>query len=695
MNEYEKLVTEINRQILSLQEKVNRIQNDSALLRLNSKLYNLLNQDTSLDNLLTFLTTNIPNSELISLVRRLIVLKELENIVESSNINLSLEELESIAFNNQTLDEEEKEYIYKNLKNIIQVQGYISSPFFNDQVLLEGYNEIKQNLLNFLRKKYDFDFRTMKSSVKEDPTVEFKLNKNSKQEKDYLEEIEKLNYYLTLISIDGIQNPFKNSRELEEFFEFLGFIKDSDIDKLKIAKDFAKFNLDYLSNSLDELRRARRKINKNSNIINTGIENTVNPQQEPSEENIEDLLNDEEKNIYDKIKLILEEKSDVPLFNEIKELLGDNLDCEIRKGLYVTAKGIEWSTIVSDIKLILIPKIKNRKDEVFRIFRFTLDLYDENKKNIDGFKEIKVGIQEIISENSALFRMACELTEEKRKFFEYNLKVLKSGSKEEIEDIKHRIDKSTEFYEFVLLLSSLKELQDMVDEYISSSNNSSSDLSFSYNAFNDILSEYKKIDRDKVYSNAGNEKTPENGNNFTSLTALYFLEDDFSSYNEKQKKELKEAIKKLSSRTWEDLSSETSHLLNEVYYTKPNGKRDYYDGEKFKPLRIRGNSGSRTGIIKIDVCAENQQKIMKRYNLRQFGPLILIIGSIIVLGEDHSAYDDINVYIRKNKERIDSIVDLFNNPNADEGELFDMIEKGIKDTKKILSGQFGEGAKSI
>ena len=86
---------------------------------------------------------------------------------------------------------------------------------------------------------------------------------------------------------------------------------------------------------------------------------------------------------------------------------------------------------------------------------------------------------------------------------------------------------------------------------------------------------------------------------------------------------------------------------------------------------------------------------MKKYNLEKFGPLILVMASFTIQGANHDAYDDLNIYIKENKKRIDDIVELFGNPNAREEELFEIIDKGISDAKRVLSDQFSGGAIGI
>ena len=151
-----------------------------------------------------------------------------------------------------------------------------------------------------------------------------------------------------------------------------------------------------------------------------------------------------------------------------------------------------------------------------------------------------------------------------------------------------------------------------------------------------------------------------------------------------QKKILQRALIKLFEQSWLDYSLNThENELKPISYRKGNGKTVKLKASGFDVSRIRINK-YRIGIITINVCKENNEKLSKKYGLT--GPFIILLEPFPILGADHNKYYEYIVdVINNNKKEIDAIVNLFSNPEAKEEDLFKIIEDGILFTREILN----------
>ena len=172
---------------------------------------------------------------------------------------------------------------------------------------------------------------------------------------------------------------------------------------------------------------------------------------------------------------------------------------------------------------------------------------------------------------------------------------------------------------------------------------------------------------------------------------IYFLNDDFSNNSETEREELSKVTRYLLSTNWSVLSRD--NMIEDLTYTTKSGKIKKYD-EPFEPRRIRGLGNTRTGVIKINICEENKQKIRDRYHISDIGPFIAIIDAIEAPGADHSRYEEFNSFIRKNRDKIIYLTNLFKNKDSDENELFEVIDKALDSSEKVSKGQFSGGASS-
>lgn len=190
--------------------------------------------------------------------------------------------------------------------------------------------------------------------------------------------------YFDLIK-DGKIVRHLNENELKRFFKFLN---ESSLDKnviLSLTVLFSKDSLDYAEN-LRKLKIVREETVKKDNVAKVKEQikqQNRNKVEEPKTEvaEVEFALTSEENEIYYKILEIMNIlTNDIELSHDaLADVLSDDYSLETRKSIYDSTDD-KFNLILEDLKVNLIPNFKDNKDDVISIFKYIINLFNEEYK---------------------------------------------------------------------------------------------------------------------------------------------------------------------------------------------------------------------------------------------------------------------------------------------------------------------------
>lgn len=191
--------------------------------------------------------------------------------------------------------------------------------------------------------------------------------------------------YFDLIK-DGKIVRHLNENELKRFFKFLN---ESSLDKnviLSLTVLFSKDSLDYAEN-LRKLKIVREETVKKDNVAKVKEQikqQNRNKVEEPKTEvaEVEFALTSKENEIYYKILEVMNIlTNDIELSHDaLVDVLSDDYSLETRKSIYDSTDD-KFNLILEDLKVNLIPHFKDNKDDVISIFKYIIELFnDEYKK---------------------------------------------------------------------------------------------------------------------------------------------------------------------------------------------------------------------------------------------------------------------------------------------------------------------------
>lgn len=190
--------------------------------------------------------------------------------------------------------------------------------------------------------------------------------------------------YFDLIK-DGKIVRHLNENELKRFFKFLN---ESSLDKnviLNLTVLFSKDSLDYAEN-LRKLKIVREETVKKDNAAKVKEQikqQNRNKVEEPKTEvaEVEFALTSKENEIYYKMLEIMNIlTNDIELSHDaLVDILSDDYSLEARKSIYDSTDD-KFNLILEDLKVNLIPNFKDNKDDVISIFKYIIDLFNEEYK---------------------------------------------------------------------------------------------------------------------------------------------------------------------------------------------------------------------------------------------------------------------------------------------------------------------------
>ena len=681
-------------EILNLYEKIRKFQ-------MNKEIQRYLVPSINIDGLLNFLEEKYPNSSVLERIKGIKRLHELCLIMNQENSTINYESFKQEIVDLGLLSDDILQVLLKNLNTL----GRIEIDLIDNKLIKESYEMIRSKTSVLLVSELNKIIDELVSSLRYGDSEEIEFNNCLKALENYKSEVERIIYYLTLVSVDGILKTFKDSTELKKFFDYLRKLDSEDIDIYSIVIDVCKYNVDNFSHGIVSSKELE-EVNKNKEEVNKDIiDITSESPKEEKTEDIESLLNDDEKRIYLVIKEIINRwhvNSDVGI---VKEILDGDYTLNERKNIYMEGGSIQWDIVVLDIVQVLIPNIKDNKERIFQIFDFIVKLYEKYIAALKEYNTLRDCISKIleIQQNKKILNSYKVLPPNTKVLYNTIITHFKKNNDDTAITLAASVDsKKTKAY--FMLLNSLLSLSDMlefVDDEIKSGTFLNDDLQDLSSAFQEYKSEYEKSKQayDLEISSTKEEPT-EVIDEFSDMkkleNLLCFLYDDYD-YSDKLASELKQSLIKLANVPWPVLRKDIKHILSQVWRTNSTGKKEFYTGEHFDVWRIKGNASTRTGLLRVDICEENALKIKNKYNLLDVpSQIIIVLHSIEVNGADHSAYNKVITKSVSDEEiRVLEFVSIFNNPDTPEEELFKCVENGYRQYIKIINDQYSGGAKKL
>ena len=582
----------------------------------------------------------------------IIILNEIISIVKNDKKIVSLIDIDEKIDLLECLEPKEK---FKCMQNIIEIFGFrnILLEFSKlDSSAQEIYLKFKENLIDILTVHMKELISILKLYIVE--KIEDLDRENDLKEKEkLLDKSYSLKRYIHNIEDDRINLSFNTLEECDKFFDCLKETNFYSVDINKLKDDI--------------------------------IETFKNEKNKITQKEIETSLNKEELKIYnDIIELIDNVENDTYLIDSTSSInnLKDNFLLEDRIKLYNRGSALDLVKMIHDIKENLLPNIIKHKDEVISIFKYIINLYNEylyNETQKEELEEILFQLRKILKKNKHILEYYDNLSDFNKSFFDKILNEIKTGRYETFELMKDHFSKKIGFYE---LSNILREIEFNIEIFNSVINKNI----IPQDEFDDLLEISEEIieKHDELEYEEKFDKKIEyaQDHEFKGKCLLGFMNIDYQRFNNEQKKILQRALIKLFEQSWLDYSLNAhENELKPISYRKGNGKTVKLKASGFDVSRIRINK-YRIGVININVCKENNDKLLKKYGIT--GPFIILLEPFSILGADHNKYYEYIVdVINNNKKEIDAIVNLFSNPDAKEEDLFKIIEDGILSTKEI------------
>lgn len=607
---------------------------------------------------------------------------------------------ETLEIDSQLLDyfeQEVKEKLKQNFITLKKLNKYIDDNLFADEALkkniLESQKEFNNILEECLKQSKKDLLKIFKDILKNYPIKS--LARNSAHEKYNADLLRAILKYKTLFDENKILFPFESKQKMQDFFEFLKSSTLNKEDKFELIVLFTKFNIGYY-NKLKEFRAVTIKtiVEKNIEKATEKLESIVRPKEliKPEEKEEKSLyeLTEEEINIYNRVKEIIEAFNVVSYDEDYCELFNDDFVLENRKEYYLNLEDINWKIIKTDFEKILEPNLTTHKEEVFAIFNYIIELYhqhlqeiEKNNKRIEILKEQKQDLDKVLVANWDMYSDFIN-NPEKNMILNY-LDALDFKQQTVVEQYAEAFNVTVKELEKFHQLYKLNEFRKNLEEIIKSNNIDEDWFNIINEEYKSLLEEYKNVfestsleDNDELQS-----KIDPKQKNFVCI-----LNEDILNIDDKNMKlSILASAQQIKYFEWQRLLSDKDwHTLVQ---TGSNGKQKDYSDEEFIAGRLRHND-YRVGVVVItNICESNKRKLEEKYGLKKIGVITFVIG-VAYVKADHSGYKDFHKFIRENKEQINKYVEAFKNPSTPENILFDLIEKGVDDLDLLESSKGGK-----
>lgn len=461
--------------------------------------------------------------------------------------------------------------------------------------------------------------------------------------------------YFDLIK-DGKIVRHLNENELKRFFKFLN---ESSLDKnviLNLTVLFSKDSLDYAEN-LRKLKIVREETVKKDNVAKVKEQikqQNRNKVEEPKTEvaEVEFILTSKENEIYYKMLEVMNIlTNDIELSHDaLVDVLNADYSLETRKSIYDSTDD-KFNLILEDLKVNLIPNFKDNKDDVISIFKYIIDLFNEEYKK-----------QEEVEFVSQVEDFSEEEKKEIEKYLEIANRELEYYDSLDKKD-KDLIDKFNSAYEEYLKYRGMeREFIELGDEEAMNSCLVSQmieirDILRRLNKQYELLNS-KEDNNDKTNdASVVSHYTPDRKTLFVFLPLSddnYSIVDDQQEIFGVRKEAMHDVAVGLYGISRNDFYTYISNPGTNNKALVPDKKIPDYSKE-VKPHRFR-KGDARFAYTKLSLSAGNQEKIRETYGVEK-ADVLLIIGCSAKISGSGDVYTEFNSRIAK---EIDSIRYVFN-----------------------------------
>lgn len=496
--------------------------------------------------------------------------------------------------------------------------------------------------------------------------------------------------YFDLIK-DGKIVRHLNENELKRFFKFLN---ESSLDKnviLSLTVLFSKDSLDYAEN-LTKLKIVREETVKKDNVAKVKEQikqQNRNKVEEPKTEvaEVEFALTSEENEIYYKILEIMNIlTNDIELSHDaLADVLSDDYSLETRKSIYDSTDD-KFNLILEDLKVNLIPNFKDNKDDVISIFKYIIDLFNEEYKKqeevefvsqVEDFsEEEKKEIEKYLEIANRELEYYDSLDKKDKDMIESIRTVIAEDSENKIEIspkfslnyVKYfdLIDKFNSAYEEYLKYRGMeREFIELGDEEAMNSCLVSQmieirDILRRLNKQYELLNN-KEDNNDKTNdASVINHYTPDRKTLFVFLPLSdgnYSIVDDQQEIFKTLKKTMSSVAKGLYAPSVTGFDLYISGQGKKSDKVKPDDDIPGYRDE-VSPYRYK-HGAARITYARIPISASNQEKIKEAYGVEKADVLLIIECSTKMNDSSKGIYNDVNRRIAKEIGNIRYVFNLF------------------------------------
>ena len=496
--------------------------------------------------------------------------------------------------------------------------------------------------------------------------------------------------YFDLIK-DGKIVRHLNENELKRFFKFLN---ESSLDKkviLSLTVLFSKDSLDYAEN-LRKLKIVREETVKKDNVAKVKEQikqQNRNKVEEPKTEvaEVEFALTSKENEIYYKMLEIMNIlTNDIELSHDaLVDILSDDYSLETRKSIYDSTDD-KFNLILEDLKVNLIPNFKDNKDDIISIFKYIIDLFNEEYKKqeevefvsqVEDFsEEEKKEIEKYLEIANRELEYYDSLDKKDKDMIESIRTVIAEDSENKIEIspkfslnyVKYfdLIDKFNSAYEDYLKYRGMeREFIELGDEEAMNSCLVSQmieirDILRRLNKQYELLNN-KEDNNDKTNdASVINHYTPDRKTLFVFLPLSdgnYSIVDDQQEIFKTLKKTMSSVAKGLYAPSVTGFDLYISGQGKKSDKVKPDDDIPGYRDE-VSPYRYK-HGAARITYARIPISASNQEKIKEAYGVEKADVLLIIECSTKMNDSSKGVYNDVNRRIAKEIGNIRYVFNLF------------------------------------
>ena len=662
MGKYTKLIQKLVDEQNKCKNRLKDLQEEYAKAHFYKRINSFANPIFNVNAIVNYYTKKGSKYELPVRMSEVYAISKIIEIVSDMRNISDIVFIKRILYSLKTISEVKKDEYFNKIEDLFTFKNLIlMSGEYSDEPK-QIYINLKNDVISNLKEDINHITSKIQKSIEEKKN-QFDIDMIEKTQKQETEKLLKIKRYLLMFSENKIEKYFNNMNDFNNFMNYLGEINFYDFDYSEIV---------------EVLNEKEKK--KSSSISENEIIKKLNKNELQLYNYIIKLLEDVEENFY-----LIDSK-------HYDTILSKNYDLNQRRKIYGTGSSLNMSVIINDIKNNLLPNIIEKKSEVINIFEYIRLIYDEyliNETRKDELEDLLNQMRKVLKENKYALDYYSQLSDSNKKIFNQILNELKIKNYETFNLMGKQLSKSLEFYKLFNILLDIEFNIDILKNVISKNIIPEDEYEDLLEMTGEVIEKYDEIEYEEEI-----EKKLEfvQNNEFKGKTLVGFLNFNFDNYDNDQKKILQRVLIKLFEKSWIEYSSSAhDNELKPIAYKKSNGKNVKLKASGFDVNRIRINK-YRIGVIQINVCKENNEKLLKKFNLK--GPFIILLEPFQILGADHNKYYEYIVYfINENKQIIDDIISKFANPETKEEDLYKIIESGILVTKEVLNKKITENEK--